>query len=224
MKPIKLLLCHLFSVYWFGLFAQYNNFYIGPEGGPGLAFLWGNGANKTNEKAAVSGYVAYTFQYNFNKIISLRTEAAYEREGGTYSLGPATQHLKSDYMTLPVLARATFGKKVNFFINAGPYWSVLIKLVNQNKDSFSGTTTVTDETSRCKRLDAGITTGVGFAVPLGNRMAVTFEARNNTGLYNFNNVAGSSGIIRNNATHFIFGFRYEIITRKSSRKKADVKA
>jgi len=219
MKQPKLFLCVLLIASYLSSFAQFNNFYLGPEGGPGLCFLWGNGANKRQEEPAVSGYAAYTFQYNFTQIIGLRTDVAYERAGGQYTLGSTSQNLRSDNMTIPVLVRATFGKKINYFINAGPYFGVLIREVDKDKDSFSGMTTVTDVTSVYKRFDTGITAGIGIAVPIGNRMSLSFEARNNTGLYNINNAAGNNSIIRNNTTNFIFGFRYEFVTRKAKAKE-----
>jgi len=231
MKPFKLIISLLLLVNCTIAFAQVNNIYLGPEGGPGLGILWGNNIIDGNRKPAIAGTAGYAFQYNFTKIIALRASVTYQRAGTDQSveytdingnnLGTSTVHNKFDYMTLPLLARATFGKKVNFFVDAGPYFGVLIK---------EETVTVTpvgkysnNITGNFKRFDTGIAEGLGILIPFGGSFAVSFEARDNTGLYNINKPqtyygvpAVSPNILRTNTTNFIFAFIYKLVTVKKA--------
>jgi len=113
------------------------------------------------------------FQYNFPKIVSIRTGIAYERKGGKgiseyyYYHSQAGEEIKIrdnyDYLTFPLLVRATFGKKFQFFVNVGTYFSYLIKCTHVNL--LVNVNTI-DYTSYHKRFDTGISTGLGFSVPI----------------------------------------------------------
>ena len=63
-----------------------------------------------------------TFQYNFPKLISIRTNIAFERKGAIAKnqaidefgnqIGEVTIHTNFDYLTIPLLAKLTFGNKI----------------------------------------------------------------------------------------------------------------
>jgi hypothetical protein len=124
-------------------------------------------------------------------------------------------------MTLPVLVRAAFGRKVNFFINAGPYVGVLIREVTLFQPQFAGAL-LSDNTSSYKQFDVGIIEGLGISIPIGGRFAVSLEARNNTGLYNLNKKEVyfiPVNAIRNNTTNFIFSLNYKLAAENNSPKQ-----
>ncbi len=232
MKRFKLLLSAVLSFSSVCLCAQFNNIYLGPEGGPGVTFLWGNSQILQDRVPIVAGTAGYAFQYNFTKIFSIRTDLAYERAGTDYlnytsfTNYPITRRSEFNYLTLPILARATFGKKVGFFINAGPYISVLLREVDIAEDALSNKI-IEYHTGYYKRPDIGISEGLGVLVPFGGSFAVSFEARNNTGFYNISNPAvygSANGAIRNNTTNFIFAFIYKLVTKKPAAKQKPVKA
>jgi hypothetical protein len=209
-------------------FGQTNKFDIGVEGSPTLTFLRGNAFIDKYHKSTMGFTGGLSFQYNFKKIISLRTNIAFERKGSVLTsqttdiignpLGEITTNTNFDYLTFPILVRATFGKKIQYFVNAGPYFGYLIKQTFVSKrDNIPPI--ISDNTSLDKRFDTGISTGLGFSVPIKTKFAFSFEVRNNIGLYNVSAVpVANNGTIKTNSTNFLFGFTYKIGQRTSDTK------
>jgi hypothetical protein len=206
-------------------FGQTNKFDIGIEGSPTLTFLWGNDFINNNHKPTIGFIGGLFFQYNFKKIISLRTNFAIERKGSVLTsettdingtrVGELTTNTKFDYLTFPILVRATFGKKVQYFVNAGPYFGYLIKQTFVYKGTNISTATI-DNTSNDKIFDMGISTGLGLSVPIKSKFAFSFELRNNLGLYNVNDLPDPQNVIvKTNSTNFLLGFTYKLGQRAS---------
>lgn len=224
MSRLQFFTLALFLSFSITCIAQANNMYLGPEGGPGLGILYGSAEAKQDRNPLPSGTAGYAFQYNFTQIFALRTDISYERAGAAYYYG-GFRHLKNkfDYLTLPVLARATFGKKINFFVDGGPYIGALLREQDVTKDQNLPVTTV-NNTGYFKRVDVGISEGVGILIPFGNSYGVSFEARNNAGLYNLpkSNQYVYQSNLRNNTTNFIFAFIYKLVTAKHPHNKQPV--
>jgi hypothetical protein len=229
MTNIKSLFFGLFLLTFLGTtYGQTNKFNIGVEGSPSLIFLRGNDIIDNLHKPTIGFYSGLFFQYNFKKIVSLRTNIAFERKGSVLSsqatdingnpLGEFTTYTNFDYLTLPILVRATFGKKVEFFVNAGPYFGYLIKQTFVSKgENFP--TTISDNKSLDKQFDTGITTGLGLSVPIKTKFSFSFEIRNNLGLYNISAVPlVNNGTIKTNSTNFLLGFTYKLGQRTSDTK------
>lgn len=209
-------------------FGQTNKFDVGVEGCPTLTFLRGNDFIDNNHEPTIGFTGGLFFQYNFKKIISLRTNIAFERKGSVLTaqtidingnpLGEISTNTNFNYLTFPILFRATFGKKVQFFVNAGPYFGYLIKQTFVSTgDNFP--TTTNDNTALDKRFDTGISTGLGLSVPIKSKFAFAFEVRNNLGLYNVSAVpVVNNGTIKTNSTNFLFGFTYKLGQRTSDTK------
>lgn len=187
---------------------------MGIEGSPSIIFLRGNDFINENHKPKIGLMGGFFFQVNLSELVSLRTNIAYERKGSVVTdlsgspLGYSI-HANFEYLTLPILVRATFDKKIQYFVNAGPYFGYLIK---QNTVSKGGSTptTIIDNTSLDKRFDTGISTGLGLSVPIKSKFAVSFEARNNLGLMNVSAVpVANDGAVKTNSTNFLFGFTYK---------------
>jgi hypothetical protein len=207
---------------------QTNKFDIGCEGGPSLISLRGNNILKQSNKGTIGFSGGLFFQYNFKKVISIRTNIAYERKGyaSTANLTDANGKVLSeinynaifDYATCPILLRATFGHRIKYFVNAGPYFGFLIKQTFVMKGANYPTTTY-DNTSQDKRLDTGISVGLGMIIPIKTQFAISFELRNNLGLYNVSAVSvANNGSIKTNSTNLNFGFAYKIGQRSSNAK------
>jgi hypothetical protein len=106
------------------LLAQNQKINLGLQGGPSATFLWGNRFLEPSEEIAQNFTGGLTFQYNINRIFSLRTELAYARKGNSLDiqvrddqgniLGNTQVNSNFDYLTLPILARASFGNDVQF--------------------------------------------------------------------------------------------------------------
>jgi len=203
---------------------QTNKFEVGLEVGPSLTSLRGNDVLDKNNDLSFGFSSGLTFQYNFPKLISIRTNISFERKSSTSQvsatdqngdqIGEITYHSYFDYLTIPILGRLTFGKKINFFVNAGPYIGYLIKLTDIIEAYGEHPKREFDDTDYYKRTDLGITTGLGARFPIKNKLFLSIEIRNNFGLTNISSfTVVNDGAIKTNSTNLLFGIEYRFGTR-----------
>jgi len=158
-----------------------------------------------------------SFQYNFLKHFSIRTDIAFERKGAirTGLSAAFTTRTNFDYLTFPILMKATIGGRIKFFFNTGPFFSYLLKqtiVTNPPK-------TIYDRTFSDKRFDTGITAGLGLSIPIIEKFSIAFEIRNNLGLYNVNKVFDfNGGTIKTNSTNLLIEFIYKFKDRQIEKK------
>lgn len=208
---------------------QINKFELGIEGGPSLTYLRGNEVLKEINDPTIGFSGGVTFQYNFPKIVSLRTNVSFERKGSVVKsnftdangnpMGEFKVYTNFEYLTLPVLARVSFGKKFKFFTNVGPYFGFLIKqtFVTEETDQFQGGTS--DNTENDKRFDVGLSGGIGGSLTVKGKFVITLEARHNLGLYNVSKVpVANDGSILTNSTNLLIGFAYGFGARTEEKK------
>jgi len=206
------------------VFGQTNKYEVGLELGPSLNSLRGNDILDKNNDFSFAFSSGLTFQYNFPKFISIRTNISFERKGLTTQgsatdqdgnqIGELTIHSNFDYLTIPILGRLTFGKKINFFVNAGPYIGYLIKQTDVTEAFGEYPKTENDNTDNFKRTDLGITTGLGVRFPIKNKLFLSLEIRNNFGLTNISSVpVVNDGAIKTNSTNLLIGIEYRFGTR-----------
>lgn len=192
--------------------------------GPSLISLRGNDILDKNNDLSFGFSSGLSFQYNFPKLISIRTNISFERKGFTTQgsatdqngnqIGEITVHSYFDYLTIPILGRLTFGKKINFFVNAGPYIGYLIKQTNVTEAFSEYPKTETDNTDKFKRIDFGVTTGLGARIPIKSKIFLSIEIRNNLGLTNISSLpVVNDGSIKTNSTNVLFGIEYRFGTR-----------
>jgi opacity protein-like surface antigen len=224
MKRFLLCLCAIIALSSSVSFAQTHGMYIGTEGGPNRTSIWGNEyITKSGEpKKAPNFFTGASFEFCFTEFTSLRTGLAFERKGvrfmsvvrDEYSnpIGsvPARNYL--DYLTLPLMAKVAFGKKPKFFVNAGPYIGYLISQKDVIYDSeFMNAVITVNNSERYKKLDMGFTAGLGTEMPLTDKVKLSFELRQNLGVYNVYNVPTFfDGIMKTNSTNLLFGLAYKI--------------
>lgn len=191
---------------------ELNKFNIGLEGSPSIIFQRGNAFSGADASIGFSG--GLFFQYNFQKKLSLRTNLNFERKGFRITslindingnpIGQGTDHFNFDYLIIPVLLRTTLGKKAIFFVNAGVYGGYLIKATVTYRD-FSQT----DFTQGINPFDLGMTAGLGFAVPIKKKYLLSFELRNNTGLYNIDKPSANySPVLKTNSINLLMGVAF----------------
>ena len=201
------------------LYGQNNKFDIGLEMGPSLKSLRGNDFLDNNNELSFGFSCGLAFQYNFTKLVSIRTNLTFERKGLTNksqatditgnSIGELTFHSNFDYLTIPILGRLTFGKKINFFVNAGPYIGYLIKQTDLTEAFGEFPKTETDNTDNFNRIDFGLTTGLGVVLPINDRLLFTIEIRNNLGFYNISSLPVVNDVtIKTNSTNLLIGISY----------------
>jgi hypothetical protein len=123
-------------------------------------------------------------------------------------LGPSTTKYNYNYVTVPMLARASFGKNVQFFVNAGPYIGGLLSTITYF--TVSNKTYKSNVTQYNKRVDAGITSGICVSIPFATKYVVTAEERNNVGLLNISKNVVNNQSIKTNSFVALIGFGYRV--------------
>lgn len=192
---------------------QVNHTDYGIEGGAGRTYLSGTAIDKSfrAEKFGFTGGIFY--QVNAPKLISLRAALAYEMKGSaaTYSLTDQSGQLirkvklrqNFSYITLSCLLRASFGKRVRFFVNAGPYAALLVTQPKGNVIYYQ---------EKYKQTDYGISGGLGCSFPFGRKTALGLELRHSAGLRNIAPVASylNGKTIKTNSTNLIVSLTRKI--------------
>ena len=202
------------------LFGQYSKINLGVEGGPSAVLLWGNDALNESFSLRQSFSAGVSFQYNFNRIFALRTNVAFERKGNSTTvlardeqgnfLGEFSLLNNLDYLTIPLLARASFGNKVKFFVNGGPFIGFLLKQTYVHEAFNEFPEAKYDGTDTYNSKDFGATFGLGFTINLTKSILLSLEGRNNLGLYNISklSVIGDGKVLTNSA-QLLFGVSYQ---------------
>jgi hypothetical protein len=139
---------------------------------------------------------AFFFQYNFSEHFSLKPNFGFEVKGADYGFA-GYEDFYSDKIRLgeimvSLLARATFGKKVAFFVNGGPYSGILFQ-----------------------SYDAGISSGIGVLFSTKKSLAITVEVRNNLGLSDVDNALMGVGSlqgsnIKTRSTNLLIGLAFNL--------------
>lgn len=177
--------------------AQNSMFDLGLEGGPNLSTMLISSSIPGldfDPNPAIYGSGGFIFQYNFKNFLSLKTGLSYQRKGYQINntffsdvsgnvIGTGKISSRFDYLTFPVLVKASFGKKVSFFVNAGPYVGYLLAKTDRMKMNKQETIYKDDlNYSGFNRWDFGIASGVGIAIPIRTYWVISVEARNYSGL------------------------------------------
>ncbi|MDD4602483.1 MAG: porin family protein [Bacteroidales bacterium] len=121
-------------------------------------------------------YTGAFFEYNANKILSIRLSPAFERKGYWNEY-----HFNFDYIVLPVLARLGYGSKVRGFVEAGPYFGYLLKSYI-SKGSQETDPNDPNTTHFYNRFDVGISAGIGLIIPIHKVLTLAIDLRNNFGM------------------------------------------
>jgi hypothetical protein len=214
-----LLLCFMaFSV------KSQDRFRFGIESGGGVSRLYGKALNA--EFKVQPGFTGgFTFQYDLNKVFSVKTGIYYDRKNALENV--PVQNLDSlatmgtlsvargfDYLTLPLLFRAGFGEKTKVFINTGPYVGLLLG----SRVRFSAIHDLPpmqfDNPDIYKSVDLGLSVGVGISYPV-QRWVVSAEARGNAGFINvFKTYHTDLWSATLNTANLVLGVAYKLDRKK----------
>lgn len=200
---------------------------IGIETGPNISKIYGNSFIKNYHNSRIGFYSGIGLQYNFSKNIALRTGLGFERKGTAHKsditdnmankIGQIKYHSNLDYVTLPILFRYSFGMKTKLFVNLGPNFGILIhqKEVSDARPEFSKS--VYSNYDSFKKLNIGLSTGVGASHPISDRLKLNIEVRNNLGLSPINDYLPiSNQDIKTNALNFLLGISMQLDSRYSN--------
>ena len=204
------------------VFGQASQFEVGIAGGPSFILLRGNNIIDNIHEPSIGFAAGGSFQWNISRILSLKTNPAFERKGSMAFIpltdpdgndaGVGRNYLNYDYITLPVMAVATFGRGFRYFVNGGPYVGYLIQQISTFRaENFPRGTFI--GTSQNKRIDFGVSMGMGMSVPLSPLCNFSLEVRENMGLINVSALPvidnnGRRGSILTNSVALQLGLSY----------------
>jgi hypothetical protein len=223
MNKITMLVWALLTISSTVSLAQNSGLTIGIDGGPNRSKLWGNDFVEKSGylKRAVNFSTGVSLEYKFTDLMSLRSGIGFERKGLTYQV----QHMDEwgnqselisgrsnfDYLVLPLMARVTLGSKPIFFVNAGPYLGFLLNQTDVIESSKLQSGSSVDNTEYSKRLDMGISAGLGAGMPITEKTILTLELRHNLGLYNISDVpVYNGGTVKTKSTNLLLGIAYKL--------------
>ena len=183
----------LFIICTASLSAQKNKLDIGIAAAPNYNYLYGfDGLAAASYGPLMAFSAGLTVQYNLPKVVSFVSGFFYEKKGETVSghvIYPSGNQEAFkvkyffNYITVPLLARFSFGKKIKFFAEGGGFVSYLTR--SYTRSSGTAVNYSNDNTTFFyKRPDAGVSAGLGISLPLGEKLLLNIEARNNLGLMN----------------------------------------
>lgn len=199
--------------------AQDCKFELGLQAGPNLTTMrYASSVMQSNIQPHIAGMAGLFVQYNISTMFALRIDPAFERLSNnsgevTFSdpsgniLGTGKLHFRYDYISIPVLARASIGNKVKYFLNVGPSIGFLC---NQSTIADWPEKTKTDNTAYFETLNIGVTGGIGVALPIKEKFSLSFEIRDNFGFSNINVSTNTNNAIKTNATSLLVGFAYKL--------------
>jgi hypothetical protein len=233
-----------------------NEFYrptmeLGINGGAGPSILYNQhplqNPRTPNKAPYTSTSFGISYQYNFPKIFSIRAELNMERKGDDMYLSQSTttgaegQTItttnagldKFNYVTLPVMCRISYGKRVQLIGDVGFYAGLLMNAERITSSSYiaspgAGVTEVSNDlntTQGLHQFDGGFVTGLGFLVPIWKAISFSVEARNYLGLANINaNNTYYGNKLYNNTTNVLFGLNFSLAdAAKSSDRLPNLK-
>lgn len=201
---------------FFTTYGQTKMLETGGEGGLNVSFLRGT-IYKPSDGTRIGNLSGLFVQYNFKKTFSLKTGSYFESKGTSIHAQTSLVYpngqpfisqifFKFDYLNLPILLKATFGKSRCFFVNTGPYLGILLKATQ-----LSNTLTTNlkiDMTNSFKKIDAGLSFGCGFTKSIKQHVAVSLELRDNLGLSNIIN-STNGHFVKTNSVNLLFGISYK---------------
>lgn len=217
-----------------------NRYELGIEGGANISPFIENKPYRNNDLSYSTIQIRYgnsiglSFQWNTRKRLSLRTGILFQQnnysfktsysDAGTGIVGSGKGSHQYEYLTLPILARFSFGQKAHFFFNTGLFVGVSTKQRESVEGTMyypyaGGTATEYKSTSNSipdfQPIDFGLVGGLGIEVPIKKKWNVSLEIRDNFGVINAINQNNYSRTVRTHALNLLFGVSYKLGFREA---------
>lgn len=213
------LLALLFVMLYQSGFSQVSAYELGAECGPSMASIRGNTTISTFHEPKLAYSFGVFGQYHFKKLISLKTGLYFEEKGSNAEVPVQNQFgiienvtIKESfkYLSLPFLVKASFGRRLICFINAGPSIGFLLS-AKQTIEAFNGQPEQTsDFTDFMNRTEMALSGGIGLSYPLFDQFVFSFELRDNLGLSNISSTLSSDNSkIQSNTLNALIGISYQ---------------
>lgn len=229
MHKILLVLVFLISFNSMTIFAQTHKFEVGIEAGPNISFL--NVHNLIIRSDIGFGFCSgINFQFNFNKIISLKTRICFNQID--YKLSGYEPHLiytiknyRLNYIKMPVLLKLGIPiKKINIFADLGPYIEYLLSEKTKISTE-SDPLTTKNELGNFHKIDAGLSLGIGTSMQIKKAFSISLEAG-----YDMGFLSTTDQNCNNRSGYLLLGCNYKFKEKKvieqidlssSKRRKVD---
>lgn len=105
--------------------------------------------------------------------------------------------------------KATFGQKLKYFINAGPYAGVLLSRIYEREAGEINSAMKFKSTATFKPVDFGIAAGLGVKYPISDQININLEVRQNSGFLNISKFRLiDDKPINTSATNLLIGVSY----------------
>ena len=226
MKKGIVVLLVLFSVF---TYAQTGKIRFGVHGGLNYSGLRGYtipaNIEAQYEESAAFGYLGgVSLTYPLKEKISLRVELNYERKtqkaDNRVELRPNfeepaqlynfTSKRHYDYLVLPILLHYRFTAQNSFFVQGGPFVGYLLNAtLTSDLDAPELDNSDVDLSDDYKKLDYGLTVGLGKNFDIGSQNSLHVEIRNNLGLAKINAIdVWNVGDVRTNSLSFLVGYSF----------------
>lgn len=220
MFKVSVVLCLVASA--FAAFGQAKvcAFELGLEAGPSIVSLRGSDFVNKHHKSSAGFYAAFSAQYNLGKVVSLRSNIAFERKGSYFPysitdlngnvIAESKTYYNYNYITIPFLLRVSLGNTARIFINAGPYVGALLNhsvVIRTNTRKY-----VDDNTENADNMDMGLAAGMGVSIPVKEKFLLNLEVRHNRGYFNvmMPEPDWPNFAMMTNATNCIVGVAYKL--------------
>jgi hypothetical protein len=218
MKNLSILFSAMLLSYF--SIAQDSKFEFGIQLGPNITNMrYASSTVQSKRAPQIAGTAGLFLQYNISNMFAIRTDPAFERlsdksteiiftDPNGKSIGSGKMYFHYDYISVPILVRASIGNQVKFFLNAGPSLGFLF-----NQTTISELTTQTSKTKNTDRyqtLNFGITSGIGIALPVNEAFSLSLELRNNFGLSNISVSSNNNKAFKASTTSLLIGFSYKL--------------
>lgn len=225
MKKGIVVLFVLFSLF---TFAQTKKLRFGVHAGLNYSGLRGytipaDITSQYDESAAFGYLGGISLTYPLKEKVSLRVELNYERKTQKADniveirnsfeepaqLYDFTSKRHFDYLVMPILIHYQFTDKNSFFVNGGPFVGYLLKATLTSDIEAPELNADVDLSNDYKKLDYGLTVGLGKQFDIGSQNSIHLEIRNNLGLAKINkNDVWNGGHVRTNSLSFMVGYSF----------------
>jgi hypothetical protein len=218
MKKITFLFLSL--VWSYSSYCQKSKITLGLELTPTMNSIRGNSfVNSFNPLFSFS--TGLNIEYIINDKYSIKSGLTYDKKGAKTEIdyrdangGPLTPidvRENFNYLVLPILGSFSSHGNTKFYFDAGPYIGFLLsqKEIWESNGSFPGKTS--DYTASTKKIDLGLSLGLGVKIPLKDHWLILVGLKENLGLINTSKyLAVDNSSVKTNSFGIQLSFKYKL--------------
>jgi opacity protein-like surface antigen len=164
---------------------------------------------------------AISLNYCMTSQFLLETGFAFARKGAKTELiftdftgtpiGNVKVKMNFDYLCLPLLVSFSTNGRMKFYASGGGYFGYLISQKNKYELPQDLSEPTDDTAESIKKIDIGLSLGVGLNYPIGDRIALRLGLNDNLGLLNISKlILYDNDPIRTNSFGLAIGLKYRI--------------